>query len=149
MKDTSQLNRLRNNGNGNGKDTKISKDSVQQKTIYQAGERQPSNGKSSSKNHASMINLNQAINHSYDHQARTMEIHQQYLSQQQDYIQLVTAVLNQQGKVLDNGNQEAAPEIINTFQKTMDRFHSIREQGLKVHQEFLTQQANFSQRYLQ
>jgi len=90
--------------------------------------------------------LGQALNHTYAHQARTMEIHQQYLTQQAESIQLITAVLNQQGKALENGSSQA--QIIDTFQRTLDNFHNLRVQGLSVHQEFLVQQADFSGRYL-
>jgi len=77
-----------------------------------------------------------------------MEIHQQYLAQQAENIQLITAVLTQQGKVLDSNNSTPQAKIIETFQRTLDNFHVIREQSLSVHQEFLTQQAEFSERYL-
>jgi len=92
--------------------------------------------------------LDQALDHTYSHQTRTMEIHQQYLAQQAENIQLITAVLTQQGKVLDSNSAAPQAEIIKTFQRTLDNFHSIREQSLAVHQEFLTQQAEFSGRYL-
>jgi len=92
--------------------------------------------------------LGNALDHTYAHQSRTMDIHQQYLAQQGEYIQLITAVLDQQGKVLDSGNGNTSADIIETFQRTLDNFHSIREQGLKVHQDFLARQAEFSDRYL-
>ena len=92
--------------------------------------------------------LEYALDHTYAHQSRTMEIHQQYLAQQKEYLQLITSVLDQQGKVLDHENGTAKADIINTFQRTLDNFHSLREQGLQVHQEFLARQAEFSERYL-
>ena len=92
--------------------------------------------------------INQALDHTFEHQARTMEIHQQYLAQQAENIQLITAVLTQQGKVLDSQNGSPQAEIIKTFQRTLDNFHIIREQSLSVHQEFLARQAEFSERYL-
>jgi acyl carrier protein len=98
---------------------------------------------------ADPTNLGKALDHTYAHQSRTMEIHQQYLVQQGEYIKLITAVLDQQGKVLlDNGNGDTSADIIKTFQRTLDNFHSIRKQGLLVHQEFLARQAEFSDRYL-
>jgi len=95
------------------------------------------------------ISFPQALDHTYQHQARTMEIHQQYLAQQTEYIQLITAVLDQQGKVLTMGGGNGAAQMVETFQRTLDNFHAIREQGIQVHQEFLQQQAAFSERYLQ
>lgn len=95
------------------------------------------------------ISFPQALDHTYQHQARTMEIHQQYLAQQTEYIQLITAVLDQQGKVLNMGGGNGTAQMVETFQRTLDNFHAIREQGIQVHQEFLQQQAAFSERYLQ
>jgi len=95
------------------------------------------------------ISFPQALDHTYQHQARTMEIHQQYLAQQTEYIQLITAVLDQQGKVLNMGGGNGTAQMVETFQRTLDNFHAIREQGILVHQEFLQQQAAFSERYLQ
>jgi acyl carrier protein len=93
--------------------------------------------------------LSLALDHTYTHQARTMEIHQLYLSQQTDYLDLITEVLNQQGKVLDQQTTNNKAEIMETFQRTLDNFHTLREQGLRVHQDFLAQQAAFSERYLE
>lgn len=92
--------------------------------------------------------LEMGLNHSFAHQARTMEIHQQYLDQQNEYTQLITAVLNQQGKVLENGNGSEIQGIIDTLQRGLDNFHKIREKGMEVHQQFLNQQADYSQRYV-
>jgi acyl carrier protein len=92
--------------------------------------------------------IDQALDLSFDHQSRVMDLHQQYLAQQAEYMQLITAVLNQQGKVLDQGSGSDQAEIIKTFQRTLDHFHDIREQDLQLHQEFLTRQAEFSDRFL-
>ncbi len=105
------------------------------------------NGKSSSQ--LSSHGISRALDHTYNHQARTMEIHQQYISQQAEYLQLITTVLNQQGKVLDNGNGHTGTVgILESLQRTLDNFHTLREQGLRVHQDFLAQQADFSDRFL-
>ncbi len=94
------------------------------------------------------FSLSQALEHTYQHQYHTMEIHQQYLAQQTEYIQLITSVLDQQGKILDSNSGNGAAHMVETFQRTLDNFHAIREQGILVHQEFLQQQAAFSERYL-
>ncbi len=96
-----------------------------------------------------LSHLSLALEHTYRHQTRTMEIHQQYLTQGADYLKLITAVLDQQGRVLDQSQGQSAAEMLQTFQRTLDNFHALREQGIKVHQEFLQQQAAFSERYLQ
>ncbi|MEJ2447869.1 MAG: phosphopantetheine-binding protein [Anaerolineales bacterium] len=47
------------------------------------------------------------------------------------------------------GGGNGTAQMVETFQRTLDNFHAIREQGIQVHQEFLQQQAAFSERYLQ
>ncbi len=125
---------------GDGPQLKISEDDRSEHVIVdrEKHQTQPAN----------QTDLGSALDHTFQHQSRTMEIHQQYLSQQKDYLQLITAVLDQQGKVLDTVNGTSGSEIINTFQRTLDNFHTLREQSLQVHQEFLTRQAEFSDRYL-
>lgn len=93
-------------------------------------------------------NFDQALDHTYKHQQRMMDVHQEYLAQQAEYIQLITAVLDQQGKALNIKDHNSAAGMIETFQRTLDNFHAIREQGLQVHREFLIHQASFSEHYL-
>jgi len=112
----------RNGSNGNGKGKKLSPELV------------------------NTIEL--GLNHSYNHQARTMDIHQQYLSQQQEYTKLITTVLTEQSKVLDRGNGQTSEGIIEVFQRSLDNFHDIREKGMEVHQQFLNQQASYSDSYV-
>jgi acyl carrier protein len=102
------------------------------------------------KHHSSELvnSIELGLNHSYDHQTRTMEIHQQYLSQQQEYTQLITTVLNEQGKVLERSNGNIAEGIIDTFQQSLDNIHEIRGKGMEVHQQFLEQQAAYSESYV-
>lgn len=104
------------------------------------------NGKIQTPELINIIDL--GLNHSFDHQTRTMEIHQQYLSQQQEYTQLITTVLNEQGKVLERNNGGIAEGIIDTFQRSLDNFHEIRGKGMELHQQFLEQQASYSESYV-
>jgi len=104
------------------------------------------NGKKLSLDLVNTIEL--GLNHSYNHQARTMDIHQQYLSQQQEYTKLITTVLSEQSKVLDIGNGQTSEGIIEVFQRSLDNFHEIREKGMEVHQQFLNQQASYSDSYV-
>ena len=104
------------------------------------------NGKKLSLDLVNTIEL--GLNHSYNHQARTMDIHQQYLSQQQEYTKLITTVLSEQSKVLDKGDGQTSEGIIEVFQRSLDNFHEIREKGMEVHQQFLNQQASYSDSYV-
>lgn len=108
----------------------------------------PSAERKALENSGNRTGIEKALEHTYTHQSRTMEIHQQYLSHQVENIKLISAVLTQQGKVLDSTSDSQQANIIQTFQRTLDNFHTLREQSLSVHQEFLAQQAEFSERYL-
>ena len=92
--------------------------------------------------------IEKGLDHSIAHQNRTIEIHQQFLDQQREYAKLINSVLNQQGKVLDNGAAESNQEIIDTFQHSLESFHQVREKDLEVHQQFLAQQADFSHSFV-
>lgn len=92
--------------------------------------------------------IEKGLDHSIAHQNRTIEIHQQFLDQQKEYAKLINSVLNQQGKVLDNGAAESNQEIIDTFQHSLESFHQVREKDLEVHQQFLAQQADFSHSFV-
>ena len=133
---------------GKGKTPRVKDQQSSQQNIN-PGTPKPStngNGKIQAPGLANSIEL--GLNHSFNHQSRTMEIHQQYLSQQQEYTQLITTILNEQGKVLERNNGGIAEGIIDTFQKSLDNFHEIRGKGMEVHQQFLEQQASFSESYI-
>jgi acyl carrier protein len=109
-------------------------------------EKRTGNGKSVSPDLVKGIEM--SLNQSFAHQNRTMDIHQKYLDQQEDYAQIIREILNQQGKILDNGNPESLKEIIVAFQRSLDNFHKMREKGMAVHQQFLAQQTDFSQSFV-
>ncbi len=137
------------NSNGNGRilptaDQKFSQDNRDNHNTPNPN----TNGKEKHYSSELVNSIELGLNHSFDHQTRTMEIHQQYLSQQQEYTQLITTVLNEQGKVLESSNGSIAEGIINTFQRSLDNFHVIRGKGMEVHQQFLEQQASYSESYI-
>jgi len=139
---------LLKDSNGNGKIPHTTEQESSQKTISPGASNPDTNGNGKHQASELVNNIELGLNHSFDHQSRTMEIHQQYLSQQQEYTQLITTVLNEQGKVLDKSNGSINEGVINTFQRSLDNFHEIRGKGMEVHQQFLEQQASYSESYV-
>ena len=134
--------------NGNGKIPRAADQQSSLQNINPSGPEPGTNGKGKIQAPGLANSIELGLNHSFDHQSRTMEIHQQYLSQQQEYMQLITTVLNEQGKVLERNNGGIAEGIIDTFQRSLDNFHEIREKGMEVHKQFLEQQASYSESYV-
>ncbi len=134
--------------NGNGKIPHLADKQPSQKNTPDSALNPGTNGNGSF--HATELvgSIELGLIHSFDHQSRTIEIHQQYLSQQQEYTQLITTVLNEQGKVLDRSNGSINEGVINTFQKSLDNFHENRGKEMDVHQQFLEQQASYSESYV-
>jgi acyl carrier protein len=94
------------------------------------------------------LDIGQVVDHAYNHQNRTAEIHKQFIEQQSDHIDLVANVLAQQNKALEMPDPSTSSELISTFQKTLDTLHMMREQSASVHNTFLSQQSDFSDRIM-
>jgi len=139
---------LLKDSNGNGKFPHTTEQESSQKAISPGASNPAIDGNGKHQASELFTNIELGLNHSFDHQSRTMEIHQQYLSQQLEYTQLITTVLNEQGKVLDRSNGSINEGVINTFQRSLDNFHEIRGKGMEVHQQFLEQQASYSESYV-
>ncbi len=92
--------------------------------------------------------IDEGLAHSYDHQNRTLDVHQQYLSQQDEYADVFSEVLNQQRMLLENPNGEPVKDILETLHKNLEGFHKLQEKGLEVHQQFLDQQAAYAEAYV-
>jgi acyl carrier protein len=134
--------------NGNGKIPHIADKQPSQKNTPDIAPNPGTNGNGNFHATELVSSIELGLNHSFDHQSRTIEIHQQYLSQQQEYTQLITTVLNEQGKVLGRSNGSINEGVINTFQKSLDNFHENRGKEMDVHQQFLEQQASYSESYV-
>jgi len=134
--------------NGNGKIPHLAEKQPSQNNTPDSAHNPGTNGNGNLHATGLVSSIELGLNHSFDHQSRTIEIHQQYLSQQQEYTQLITTVINEQGKVLDRSNGSINEGVINTFQKSLDNFHENRGKEMDVHQQFLEQQASYSESYV-
>lgn len=92
--------------------------------------------------------IEQGLAHSYDHQNRTLEVHREYLSQQNEYGHVFSEILDQQRLLLEKESGEPAQKILETIQKSVEGFQDIQEKGLEVHRQFLDQQAAYAKAYV-
>ncbi len=95
-----------------------------------------------------MESIEQGLSHSYDHQNRTLEVHQEYLSQQNEYGNVFFEILKQQRLIMEKESGESAQKILETIQKSVEGFQHVQKKGLEVHQQFLDQQAAYAEAYV-
>jgi acyl carrier protein len=98
--------------------------------------------------------LERGLARSFDHQQMTLRVHEQYLENQSDYAGIFSQLMAQQGEIFANGNTsaeqaDAARKVLENLTRSMDRFHELQAQSLEVHQQFLSQQSQYSQAYVQ
>lgn len=86
----------------------------------------------------------QGLKHSITHQNRTLDVHQQYLDQQHEYLGLIQDLIQQQGRIIDKSNPEEAEGLIRQLQQSLTALNTVQDRGLEIHQRFLDQQAKFS-----
>ena len=92
--------------------------------------------------------LKTGIQHSFAHQNRTIEVHQQYLEGQEESIDLFHQVLQQGEKLLQNRENGEGGRLLENLHRSLDHYQDLQEKGLQVHQQFLAQQADYSRAFL-
>ncbi|MDZ7845149.1 MAG: phosphopantetheine-binding protein [Anaerolineales bacterium] len=93
--------------------------------------------------------INLGLSNSFAHQTRTMEVHEQYLEQQGEFAQVFIHILEQGEKLLENSQNGGGERLLESLHQRLDQFQHLQEKGLEVHQQFLGQQADYSQSFVQ
>jgi acyl carrier protein len=98
--------------------------------------------------------LERGLAQSYDHQKQTLQVHEQYLHNQGDYSKIFSQLMQQQNALFANGNGsperlQAALTVLEKLSRSIDQFHEHQAQTLNVHNEFLSQQADYTQAFVQ
>jgi acyl carrier protein len=86
----------------------------------------------------------QGLKHSISHQNRTLDVHQQYLDQQDEYLRLIQDLIQQQGRIIDKSNPSEAESLIRQLQQSLAALNAVQDRGLEIHERFLDQQAKYS-----
>ncbi len=92
--------------------------------------------------------IQQGVQHAVDHQRRTVDIHQQYLTQLREFQGIFQGLLDQQAVVLENGSGAASAHSLEVIQDSLAGFHRLQEKELEVHQQFLHYQAEYSHAFV-
>lgn len=111
-------------------------------------EQVPEDSKTPQVLHNLIESIDQGLAHSYAHQNRTLDVHQQYLEQQNEYANVFSEVLEQQRMLLESENGESIKDLLTTLNKNLEGFHAVQEKGAQVHQQFLNQQAAYTEAYV-
>jgi acyl carrier protein len=118
-----------------------------------SGPSQPETGPSRASNPAGsssplMESLSAGMTKFYDHQNRTLEIHEQYLRQQGQYAELFSQVLQHQDRLLQHAENGSAGPLVESLHRSLENFHLLQDRGLEVHQQFLEQAAANSRAFV-
>jgi acyl carrier protein len=97
--------------------------------------------------------LERGLSRSFEHQNETLQVHQQYLSNQAEYASIFSQLMAQQGDLFAHGNgspqhTEATLTVLQSLARSIEQFHQHQTETLRVHNQFLSQQANYAEAYL-
>ncbi|MEA3396669.1 MAG: phosphopantetheine-binding protein, partial [Chloroflexota bacterium] len=101
-----------------------------------------------------LVSLERGLTQSHEHQQMTMHVHEQYLSNQSDYANIFSQLMQQQGAIFAAGNThpqqaEIAAQVLESLARSMTHFHNLQVETLNVHKQFLGQQSTYAQTYVQ
>lgn len=101
-----------------------------------------------------LASLERGLTQSHEHQQMTMRVHEQYLSNQSDYANIFSQLMQQQGAIFAGGNTnpqqaEIAAQVLESLARSMTHFHDLQVETLNVHKQFLNQQSTYAQTYVQ
>lgn len=137
------------NGNGNGHHDVAS---VQVKPAISSQIQQPDLG---GPDYAQVIEgLERGLTQSYGHQRETLQVHQQYLSNQASYADIFAALMQEQ-RTLVTADTTAGPraevllEILQSLSRSVEQFHAHQAETLTVHDAFLRQQSAYSESFIE
>ncbi|MCD6344423.1 MAG: hypothetical protein J7M17_02290 [Anaerolineae bacterium] len=101
-----------------------------------------------------LASLERGLTQSHEHQQMTMRVHEQYLSNQSDYANIFSQLMQQQGAIFAGGNTnpqqaEIAAQVLESLSRSMTHFHDLQGEALNIHKQFLSQQSAYAQTYVQ
>ena len=98
--------------------------------------------------------LELGLTQSYGHQSETLQVHQQYLHNQAEYATIFSQLMQQQGTLFSNGatspeKSEITLTVLKSLAKSIEQFHQHQTETLNVHNQFLNQQSQYAQEFVQ
>ncbi len=101
-----------------------------------------------------LTGLERGLEQSYDHQSETLRVHQHYLNNEAAYASIFAQLMQEQGHLFSNGHTspekaEVVLRVLDSLTRSIERFHEHQAETLDVHSQFLSQQAEFTQAYME
>jgi polyketide-type polyunsaturated fatty acid synthase PfaA len=87
-----------------------------------------------------------------EHQTDTLHLHEQYLRTEEEYARSFAQLIQLQGELVKKaaaGDLAAVLPLFESLERSMARFHEHQSETLRVHQQYLATQDQFSQVYMQ
>jgi acyl transferase domain-containing protein len=87
-------------------------------------------------------------------QSENLQVHGLYLNHQQEYAQTFFQLMQQQNELLkinDNSNDaaEIKPVVMESLERSMMQFHSQQGETLRIHQQYLQHQVEYTKQFFQ
>ncbi len=80
------------------------------------------------------------------HQTETLHLQEQYLQNEAEYARIFSQLAQAEISLVSQGNPtEQVTAVLNSLERGLSRFHDHQEETLRAHEQYLSQQAQFSQ----
>jgi len=88
------------------------------------------------------------------HQGENLQLHEQYLNYQMEYIKIFFHLMQQQNSLFASGKSsiEAAqlkPVVMDSLERSMMQFHAHQGETLRVHEQYLQHQVEYKRNFFQ
>jgi polyketide-type polyunsaturated fatty acid synthase PfaA len=90
------------------------------------------------------------------HQSETLQVHSQYLNHQMEYAKIFFNLMQQQGTLFSESNKgntkqstEVQPAVLQSLDRNLTRFHDHQTDTLRVHQQSIQHQSEYSRNLFQ
>jgi acyl transferase domain-containing protein/acyl carrier protein len=82
-------------------------------------------------------------------QTENLQVHGLYLNNQKEYAQTFFQLMQQQnGLFAKNGNSDIKPVVMESLERSMMQFHSQQGETLRIHEQYLQNQIEYTQSFL-
>ncbi len=98
---------------------------------------------------SALSSLEQILVQFQAHQSDSLHIHEQYLQNDAEYGKIFSQLTQAELSVVSNSPNSTGLQALESLERSMMRFHEHQSETLKVHEQFLHSQDEFSRRFLE
>ncbi|TAF03967.1 MAG: acyltransferase domain-containing protein, partial [Nostocales cyanobacterium] len=103
--------------------------------------------------HQVLESLENLLNQFQENQSDNLQIHGTYLNHQMEYAKTFFQLMQQQNALFINSKPSETAEIkqvvIETFERSMMQFHSQQSETLRIHEQYLREQVEYTKNFFQ